>query len=170
MVQVCELSPGVPGWFAHSYIARLTTTSHTKSNAFDLYKRRAGVGVRIFPLGNPFPPEEIYGSYNSKGLPPRKDFLGKIFPPGGGEIYWPEIPSKSIPRGILLLTISVRIFRGGGGRDFRGINLRLHRPGRLNRTEVQNQIDDVTCLNKNLAFVYSNTHTHAHTRLHNVTH
>ena len=25
-----------------------------------------GVGVRIFPPGNPFPPEEIYGSYEDR--------------------------------------------------------------------------------------------------------
>ena len=42
----------------------------------------AGVGVRIFPPVNPFPPEEIYGSYDSKSIPPRKDFLVNIFPPG----------------------------------------------------------------------------------------
>ena len=48
---------------------------------------KTGVGVRIFPPGNPFPLEEIYGLYDSKSLPPRKDFLGKIFPP----------PRKSLP-------------------------------------------------------------------------
>ncbi len=42
---------------------------------------------RIFPPGNPFPPEEIYGLYDSKSLPPRKDFLGKISPP-------PSFPGK----------------------------------------------------------------------------
>ncbi len=33
------------------------------------------------PPGNPFSPEEIYRLYDSKSLPPGKDFLGKIFPP-----------------------------------------------------------------------------------------
>ncbi len=31
-----------------------------------------GVGVRIFPPGNPFSPEEIYGLYDSKSLPPER--------------------------------------------------------------------------------------------------
>ncbi len=32
------------------------------------------------PPSKSFPPEEIYGSYNSKSLPPGKDFLVNIFP------------------------------------------------------------------------------------------
>ncbi len=49
------------------------------------------------PPRKSFPPEEIYGSYDSKSLPPRKDFLGKIFPPGEKRFTGLKCPVKVFP-------------------------------------------------------------------------
>ncbi len=59
------------------------------------------------------------------GFAHRFSYKSGPFLPGGEKIYWPEMPSKSLPGGIVLLTdFSKNI---PGGRDLRGINLRPHR-------------------------------------------
>ncbi len=49
----------------------------------------------------------------------------------GEKIYWPEMPSKSLPGGTDLLTNFSKNIQGG--RDLRGINLRSHRWNEMRR-------------------------------------